>query len=60
MLVTYRDVSFRCGRPLSGGEGVEPRRLRLQGLNLPSIPAGVGLPPLHYTCAEDEARFLIA
>ncbi|WP_370296682.1 hypothetical protein, partial [Rossellomorea marisflavi] len=42
-------VSFRCGRPLSGGEGVEPLRLRLQGLKLPSFPAGVGHPPLLFT-----------
>ncbi len=42
-------VPFRCGRPLSCGEAVEPLRLRLQGLKLASIPAGVGRPLLHCT-----------
>jgi hypothetical protein len=48
------DVPFHCGWPLSGGEGVEPLRLRLQGLNLPSIPAGVGHPSLHCTFGDGE------
>lgn len=41
-------VPFRYGRPLSCGESVEPLR-RLQGLNLASVPAGVGRPSLHCT-----------
>ncbi|MEW4223376.1 hypothetical protein [Rossellomorea marisflavi] len=42
-------VPFRCGRPLSCGVCGEPLRLRLQGLTLPTVPAGVGRPPLHCT-----------
>ena len=42
------DVPFRSGDSLSGGEAVEPLRLRLQGLNLASFSAGVEPPPLQY------------
>ncbi|GLI85903.1 hypothetical protein ANABIO32_36630 [Rossellomorea marisflavi] len=35
-----------AGGRFPAGRGPEPLRLRLQGLNLPSFPAGVGLPPL--------------
>ncbi len=42
-------VPFRCGHPLSCGVDGEPLQLRLQGLTLPTIPAGVGRPPLHCT-----------
>lgn len=40
-------VPFRCGRPLFCGVDDERLRLRLQGLTLPTIPAGEGRPPLH-------------
>ncbi len=43
------DVPFRSGDSLSGGEAVEPLRLRLQGLNLASFPAGVESPTLQCT-----------
>ncbi len=42
-------VPFRCGRPLFCGVDDERLRLRLQGLTLPTIPAGEGRPPLHCT-----------
>ncbi len=42
-----RSVSLRPAAFL--GESVEPLRLRLQGLNLASIPEGVVRPSLHFT-----------
>ncbi len=40
------------------GREPEPLRLRLQGLNLPYIPAGVGHPPLIFTLVGMDTSFL--